>query len=973
MKRLPEATPLPCHSTAPAAPRAPWLLAPLVLLSGFCGISYEILYARMLANLLGSPFSVTATVLLTFLLGIGVGTLHAHRWRRHLWAIELGIGLYAILLATTYDGIDLAVQAVSSIAPSAATPMVAAFVLLATPALLIGCSIPIFAAMVASVRTDRVFSFAYGLYNLGAALTALALHFVVLRSFGLRATTLGLASLNLIVAAGIFMMDRSGSVRAVEPEPAPRASIGRRVMSALVLASMASAVFQLTMMKVFEAVYGPFNDTFAIVLAVTLIGITLGTLAVAHLELSFSGALTIAVTGVVLFLGLFPASAEVYASLFSAAAEQHGTLVTLKVGLAMALMVLPSIGFGATVPALLRRYSDVAVESGRVLACSSFANAAGFLCMALLLHPYLDYGQLLAVVIGVLLVALVLQRWRLRELAIAGGLASSAALIALPAWDEMLLYVSHSSFRSAETLASTKVDRERTQSFKGAQDTFAIVESGGSPRFFINGYVSIALDSIAEKAVGAVSAVFAPRLDDALVLGVGSGATAGTVGILFDQTDAVEINQVILDNLHRMQEHNFDILEQPSTHLVHGDGIRFVRTTEKRYSLILNTVTSPLYFSSSKLYTSDFFEHVEEKLTPDGIYVTWIDGKLDDEGLDVILRSIDSTFDHCWMAYLRSGYFLLICSTAPIAPRSAAEVVANDRLDTYLKEMHDVPARMLPYLALTPDAQQLRGSDQGLTNTMDFPALEHLMASNPGGGLVGLKERLGTELDLTELSGSMAPHFDWDPNEFALMMSLRLSESSSLWRPLQAALERHQGVHRSTYADAIVRWAEEVNSARGFARAARRLEDLEEYERAMAFLRRSLDLDPDRPRSHYRFGRCKSKLGLRAEALDHYLAEWRLHGYDMAALRACEALLEESRPDEAARLLGEAHPDQIGPSARRCYILGRIAEAQGLRAAARAQFQEALELNDDYDRARRALEELPSSAGGSSKSSGISR
>ena len=95
--------------------------------------------------------------------------------------------------------------------------MVAAFVLArATPALLIGCSIPIFAAMVASVRTDRVFTFAYGLYNLGAALTALALHFVVLRSFGLRATTLGLASLNLLVAAGVYLIDR------VRRPPAPR-------------------------------------------------------------------------------------------------------------------------------------------------------------------------------------------------------------------------------------------------------------------------------------------------------------------------------------------------------------------------------------------------------------------------------------------------------------------------------------------------------------------------------------------------------------------------------------------------------------------------------------------------------------------------------------------------------------------------------------------------------------------------------
>ena len=47
----------------------------LLLLSGFCGISYEILYTKLLGNLLGNQFTINATVLLTFLLGIGIRSL----------------------------------------------------------------------------------------------------------------------------------------------------------------------------------------------------------------------------------------------------------------------------------------------------------------------------------------------------------------------------------------------------------------------------------------------------------------------------------------------------------------------------------------------------------------------------------------------------------------------------------------------------------------------------------------------------------------------------------------------------------------------------------------------------------------------------------------------------------------------------------------------------------------------------------
>jgi len=76
------------------------LMLPLLLFSsGLCGIAYEILYGRLLANIIGDQFLISTAVLLTFLLGIGLGALYAHRLWRGLWLIEAGIGLYAVLFA----------------------------------------------------------------------------------------------------------------------------------------------------------------------------------------------------------------------------------------------------------------------------------------------------------------------------------------------------------------------------------------------------------------------------------------------------------------------------------------------------------------------------------------------------------------------------------------------------------------------------------------------------------------------------------------------------------------------------------------------------------------------------------------------------------------------------------------------------------------------------------------------------------
>src|SRR5215510_369139 len=78
----------------------------LLFFSGYCGIYYEVLYARYLGNMVGDQFAVVTSVLLTFLLGIGLGTLIAHVLWRFLWAIEAAIWLYALLFTLGQGALD---------------------------------------------------------------------------------------------------------------------------------------------------------------------------------------------------------------------------------------------------------------------------------------------------------------------------------------------------------------------------------------------------------------------------------------------------------------------------------------------------------------------------------------------------------------------------------------------------------------------------------------------------------------------------------------------------------------------------------------------------------------------------------------------------------------------------------------------------------------------------------------------------
>ena len=130
----------------------------LLLLSGFCGISYEVLYARILSNFIGDQFAVSASILLTFMLGIGLGTLQAHRLWRFLWIIEGVIGLYGAGFALGSERIESWFYSVLWLSGGAGGVMVVCLLLLITPAFLIGCSLPLFAGYLGRLTAGRVFA-----------------------------------------------------------------------------------------------------------------------------------------------------------------------------------------------------------------------------------------------------------------------------------------------------------------------------------------------------------------------------------------------------------------------------------------------------------------------------------------------------------------------------------------------------------------------------------------------------------------------------------------------------------------------------------------------------------------------------------------------------------------------------------------------------------------------------------------------
>ncbi|MDD2721191.1 MAG: tetratricopeptide repeat protein [Gallionella sp.] len=931
------------------------LLTLVLLLSGLSGISYEILYGRILGGILGDQFAVSSAVLITFLLGIGVGARYAHRLWSKLWLIEGMIGVYGISFALSRDAIEHLLYNGMSFLPSLAGPILLGTVLLLLPALMLGCSVPLFAGYIERMNNSPMFSRVYSIYNFGAAATALLIEFWLIRQFGITGTVIVFGSVNLLAAGLLYLSAKDIAAVAPVIEEASDSKLPRNHIVALLLVSVASAVFQLFMVKMAELMYGPFRESFAFVLAIILFGISFGAFLVKRLNVNFAKLMMANVIGLLLFIVLFRDLLYVYADLYEKAISHGEAIWILKGGILVLLMGIPAVTFGATIPALLDTKSEVAKESGYLLYLSSLANVGGFLLMALVLHQYLDYGVQLLVISALTTAALIAYKWKSGKSWRDYRMSAAALLVLLATagwhhwkWDEDLLYLSYTSFHSAADMESDRKAFNFPEKFKGYQDVFSINWTNGNPYFFINGYISIPMNNPSEKIVGTIGPMFSPVTKEALVLGLGSGATASAVGLLYDHTDVVEINPVVRDNQFRMKQWNFDIEHNPRVNIVVDDGIHYIQSVDKRYDMILNTVTSPLYFSSSKLYTVDFFDKIKRRLNPEGVYLTWMDSRIGSDGARIILNTLRQKFKHCSIVFIKSGYYLLLASDEPVKLRHPDLVAKAPQLETFLLE-HKIVPRSLGYNVLSSEVFTDKLKFDAPVNTIDQPVLEFAMASLKKKEFKEFQMKIYDTVSLEDVEASVEPAMKYDPVEHLAHIQMALKGSTIADRFTQLGRLYVRDVDSRVDDATLVVYqimAEKLNDAESHHLLGDQYRLRERYSEAVEEYRKALQLDPQHRDTLFNLAASQEYQGLLDEAFQNYQLSGKQNPKDMdVPFRLARISLKQGKITEALEYIQQKLDKE--PSEKAYALKAHILTAAGKRDEAVEAYRGVLAFNPD--------------------------
>jgi spermidine synthase len=148
------------------------------------------------------------------------------------------------------------------------------------------------------------------------------------------------------------------------------------------------------------------------------------------------------------------------------------------------------------------------------------------------------------------------------------------------------------------------------------------VEAKSGLAFVINGKVdgNARGDASMQVMGGLLGALLHPSPRRAMVIGLGSGSTAGWLAAVpgMQRVDAVELEPLILRVARECAAVTRDAMRNPLLHVAMGDAREVLLTTRRRYDVVFSEPSNPYRAGIASLYTREYYEAVRDRLDEDG-------------------------------------------------------------------------------------------------------------------------------------------------------------------------------------------------------------------------------------------------------------------------------------------------------------------------------------------------------------------
>ena len=566
--------------------------------SGAAGLIYQVVWTRMLTQIFGNTTYAIATVLSAFMAGLAIGSYLfgqiADRGKNDFLIygiLEAGVGVYGFLVPWIFAMAQKVYGPIFGLNES--YPFVfnlvlffLSFVLLVFPTLLMGATLPVLSRFFVRsfAQFGRRVGDLYATNTLGAVIGCAAGGFFLIPTLGMRKTVYVAATVNLVIAAVIVIVDRLRDKTPLEvvPEPtaeettapeAHSASLLRWVvLTSFGLSGFASLVYENAWTRSLTLVIGSSIYSFSTMLVTFLIGLALGGFIYARFlgdreaRLSTFGLIELWVgLSALATIPLFEKLPLIFIRLLHGFGDTFTVFLYLQIFLSALVMFIPTVLLGMTFPLVARLFTQSLYRVGSGVGSSYAANTVGAVLGAFaggfILIPHLGVQNaiIFAVVMNLLVGAwLVISDPRLSWVPRYGlGLAVVVLAVIVPLkirrWDPHVLtsgvtiYADRYESLPTDSLRIEEMRRDDVLYYReGLTTTVSVHRIPGSDYVYFksNGKIDGSYgDALSQLMTSYIAMLLHPKAERALTIGLGSGMSAKALAT-FKSLKEIEVIEI---------------------------------------------------------------------------------------------------------------------------------------------------------------------------------------------------------------------------------------------------------------------------------------------------------------------------------------------------------------------------------------------------------------------------------------------
>ncbi len=651
--------------------RSPLIYFILFTVSGFTGLIYESIWSHYLKLFLGHAAYAQVLVLSIFMGGMALGaylcTRFCHHWRNLLVAyaaVEFLIGMLGIafdpsfrtLLAVSHD----------QVIPHLGTPFLvttyqwmAAVIMILPQSILLGMTFPLMSNGVIRRFPDTPggkLGLLYFTNSIGAAAGVLFSGFYLIRVVGLPGTIMTAGIINILLAIIVYGIakecEETPYVEATSDAAYGLSGLTRMIIAAAFVTGMASFIYEVAWIRMLSMVLGSSTHAFELMLSAFITGLAFGGLWIRRRidrltsPIKTAGYIQIIMGLLALAtLPLYNTTFEWMRFLISAldlndAGYQLFTLSSHLI--CLAIMLPTTFCAGMTLPLftyILLKHGHGEKSIGQIYAGNTLGAIIGVVLTILFAMPVL--GLKLAITIGcaldIILGICLLTRSRViggKPLVAVGTVAGVLVTGTLLLFELDTLQMNAGVFRAGQlpdpAISEIVFHKDSKTASIGVQQEnskLAIITNGKPDASMImddSGHVSP--DELTMVLLGALPIATHPDARLVANIGMGSGLTTHTLLACptIEEVDTIEIEAAMVEGAAYFRPRVERAFTDPRSTIHIEDAKTYFSAHRKKYDIIISEPSNPWVSGIASLFTDEFYDHVKDYLSDEGLFVQWL-------------------------------------------------------------------------------------------------------------------------------------------------------------------------------------------------------------------------------------------------------------------------------------------------------------------------------------------------------------